>query len=72
MSNKSHDESMTNIISWEEFKKREPFTYCDYEATNIQCPDCGELIFRYTKVTLATYPPTHCYKCLACGWIGTA
>ena len=42
------------------------------EATNIECPMCGKLIFRKTDVIYTSLPPKHMYVCTECGWSGFA
>ena len=42
-------------MTWEEFRKQ-PNTIEDYEDTDIECPNCGEKIKKYTRIVLPTYP----------------
>ena len=58
---------MADYITWEEYQKRQVIN-TDYTITNILCPECGELLYRYDKMVLTTYPPQHRYECLKCGW----
>lgn len=65
-------------MKWEDFKKEResilqrsnPFD--QLETTNIECPECGTLIYKDVGIALATYPPQRRYKCLECGWTGAS
>ena len=59
-------------MKWEEFKRRGPRSvqFEKYETTNIECPECGSLIYRRADITLTTNPPMSRYECLNCGWWG--
>ena len=60
-------------MTWEEFVKQKRQTINDeWEITDIECPDCGQKIFKNTMIVLATYPPTTAYCCPHCGWRGSA
>ena len=39
---------------------------------NIACPKCGKPIYKNVMYTLASNPPRYQYKCIECGWGGTA
>lgn len=41
-----------------------------YEKTNIECPECNELLYKDISVVLTTYPCKYNYKCFNCGWTG--
>lgn len=56
-------------ISWEEFDPRHD-VHDDYCDTNIECPVCGRLLKRYTKLVYVSNPPMYRYDCLSCGWNG--
>lgn len=58
---------MNEPITWEEHQKR-MLINVDYTLTNVLCPKCGELIYRYDKMILTSYPPQHRYECFKCGW----
>lgn len=57
-------------MKWEEFKDTH-YTW-GLSPTEIECPKCGNLIYRDDTVVLTTYPPQHSYICLNCDWVGTA
>lgn len=66
-------------MTWEEFtnakKQWIPGMFGDdwmYSITEIECPDCGELLYRNDSVVLSCWPPAHQYKCMKCNWIGSA
>jgi len=67
-------------MKWEDFKEQE-FTqsgtevYRGYEhltITDIECPLCGEKIYKNNTFVIATYPAQYTYECLCCKWTGTA
>lgn len=57
-------------MKWEDFCHYQSLNTIDveYEPTNIECPKCGELLKKYIRVVLASYPPKYRYDCLKCGW----
>ena len=67
-------------MKWEDFKKRESTqsdteVYHGYEhlsITDIECPNCGERIYKNNTFVLTTYPPQYIYECLYCNWTGVA
>ena len=64
-------------MTWEEFKKERETShryvgYQEYEVTQIECPECGENIFKNMSLVLTSYPPQHQYRCFKCGWVGSA
>jgi len=56
-------------MKWEDYHPNS-FPQSDYTKTDIECPECGEFVYRYDKAVLTTYPPMHRYDCLVCGWSG--
>lgn len=61
-------------MTWEEFKElNNPlFSMSDgKELTDIECPKCGNFIYRYTQMIFTTYPPQYHYECPNCGWNGS-
>lgn len=40
--------------------------------TDIDCPVCGEKLYRDDTTVLTSYPPMHRYECDNCGWSGVA
>ena len=57
-------------MKWEDYQKKEWIHYENREKTDIECPECGALLWRRTDIVLTTYPPKSQYECDACGWIG--
>ena len=59
-------------MKWEEFKRQaKPHVqFQTHEPTDVECPNCGELLYRRTDITLTTNPPMSRYECLKCGWWG--
>lgn len=56
-------------MTWEEFKQEKNFKYnTGFEITNIECPKCGEKIYKDVTKVLTTYPPMHRYVCMKCFW----
>ena len=60
-------------MTWEEFKVEKNFQQnTGLEKTDIECPRCGEKIYKDTRFILTTYPPKNRYVCMECFWEGTA
>lgn len=60
-------------MTWEEFVKQKHQTINnEWEITDVECPDCGQKIFKNTMIVLTTYPAQTAYLCPHCGWRGTA
>ena len=60
-------------MKWEEFiENNKYYPTGDWALTNIDCPNCGKSIYRYTKIVFTSMPPKHKYKCLNCQWEGIA
>ena len=38
------------------------------QLTDIECPECGEAIYRDTSVVLTSFPAKYHYTCKKCGW----
>lgn len=57
-------------MKWEEFKGEEISYSPRYVETDIECPACGERIFKDQLMIMASMPPKHKYVCLKCGWGG--
>lgn len=56
-------------MKWEEFiNSQNPWVVQGLQKTDIECPKCGENIYRRTDIVLSSYPPKYEYKCLKCGW----
>ena len=62
------------MISWEEHKMQMPpwEVFSNKEKTNIQCPKCGEPLYKRNDIVLTSYPPQFQYECDKCNWIGYA
>lgn len=57
-------------MKWDEFNPHSDCVKIPYERTDIECPECGEKVFRFTGTVLTTYPPMYRYDCKKCGWRG--
>lgn len=56
-------------MKWEEYQKQ--LKYNDkpgWEKTDIECPNCGEKIFRDATLVLTSIPPQFRYRCFNCDW----
>ena len=58
-------------MKWEDYQKEEWILYHDREKTQIECPECGALLWRRTDIILTSNPPQFRYECDSCGWSGT-
>lgn len=66
--------SMTHI-KWDDIKDKRSNIgqyFTSRAKTNIECPKCGELIYKRTDITLTTHPAMYQYECDGCGWVGYA
>lgn len=60
-------------MKWEEFNKNRVFHPIeDLTLTNIECPECGNYLVRREDIILTSNPPQKEYRCLKCGWVGSA
>lgn len=58
-------------MKWEEHKNNMKLAYnygAVLQATDIECPECGDVIYKDISVTYTTEPPQYRYTCLKCGW----
>ena len=61
-------------MTWQEFRdiKLEKGTRSRYEykeiLTDIECPICGDKIYRDDSVILTSIPPKYRYFCKKCNW----
>ena len=39
--------------------------------TEIECPCCGDIIYKNLDLVLTSYPPQYTYKCPKCKWSQT-
>ena len=59
-------------MKWEDFKKeRQRVVYNNYDETDIECPLCGENIYKRTDIVLTSHPTQYVYFCKNCGWSDT-
>ena len=61
-------------MTWNEFKNDidlETIYPDPLEKTDIQCPVCGQYIYRRNDIVLTSNPPKRQYEC-RCGWVGYA
>lgn len=62
-------------MTWKEYQnqRRETNIYKDhqhYVRTDIECPECGALIYKNISLILTSYPPQYQFRCVKCGWTG--
>lgn len=61
-------------MKWEDYqteKQRTINIFNDNQVwikTEIECPKCGEIIYKNMSLILASYPPKYTYKCPKCKW----
>lgn len=62
------------MITWEEhqFKMPPHEVFTNKIKTNIQCPKCGEPLYKRTDIVLTSYPAQYQYECEKCNWVGYA
>lgn len=65
------------MITWEEFKqgRLDNIKYIghnQYQKTDIECPECGQPLYKNVTMILTSYPPQHQYHCMKCDWTGTS
>ena len=60
-------------MKWEDHVKQGPpeEVFSNRKKTDIECPKCGELIYKRTDIVLTSYPAQYRYEC-DCGWVGSA
>ena len=65
-------------MKWKEFKHKHnkynssKIVPYGLEKTDIECPECGEYLYKNTLMVLCTYPPQYRYECIECRWHDTA
>lgn len=60
-------------MTWDEFTVSiEVEPHRRYEVTEIECPLCGELIYKDNDMMLPSNPPQYEYRCFGCVRIGYA
>ena len=56
-------------MKWEEYQKNQLMDdKRDWVETCIECPDCGEKIYKNSTLVLTSMPPQFHYKCFNCNW----
>ena len=50
-------------MKWEDYQKSDWQRYEKRQKTDIECPECGALLWRRTDIVLTTYPPKSQYEC---------
>ena len=63
-------------MKWEDYKEQETNRFKEmppgnWVKTNIECPVCGELVYKNVGLVLACYPPKYQYRCVKCDWFDT-
>lgn len=64
-------------MKWEDYKKEKTLALSKsnplevLSMTNMECPICGNIIYKDVGLVLASNPPQYKYKCLRCGWSDT-
>lgn len=60
-------------MKWEDFSKQIPVKDLGFprERVNVECPICGEKLWRRNDIILTSDPPQYRYEC-DCGWVGHA
>lgn len=59
-------------MKWQDYKEQRykafgVFPSGNWQLTNIECPYCGELIYK-NITALTSNPPRYQYKCTNCDW----
>ena len=63
-----------NWYDYQAEKQRERNIFHDNQLwikTEIECPNCGEFIYKNMSLVLTCYPPQYTYKCPNCKWSQT-
>lgn len=64
-------------MKWDEYQKKKQGTFNVFNdgqtwlKTEIECPVCGEPVYKNITMALATYPPMYKYRCPKCNWMET-
>jgi len=64
-------------MTWKEYQnqRRQSNIYKNnqhYIRTDIECPECGALIYKNISLVLTSYPPQYQFHCEKCGWTGVS
>ena len=59
-------------MKWEDFINQHKEHSLMRPKTDIDCPVCGEKLYRDDTKVLTSNPPKHRYECDNCGWSGVA
>ena len=60
-----------NWYDYQAEKKRERNIFNDNQLwikTIVECPNCGEVLYKNMSLALASYPPQYSYKCPNSKW----
>ena len=60
-----------NWYDYQAERQRERNVFNDNQLwikTEIECPNCGEFIYKNMSLVLTSYPPQYSYKCPKCKW----
>ena len=59
-------------MEWDEFNSRsfEQNEFPDKVKMDINCPNCGEKIWKRIDFVVTVHPPKYQYECSKCGWTG--
>ena len=60
-------------MTWQEYQTIQAATNPSgsWIKTDIECPECGEPIYKNTGMVLTSYPVQYRYECQNCGWTQT-
>lgn len=63
-------------MKWEDYKEQETNRFKEMPSgnwmkTNIECPVCGELVYKNVGLVSVCYPPKYQYRCAKCDWFDT-
>lgn len=62
-------------MKWEDYKEQELNRFKvateNWVKTSIECPICGEIVYKNIGGICACYPPKYVYKCFRCDWTDT-
>lgn len=57
-------------MKWEEYNPYPSGFGIKRMETEIECPECGNKLYKRTDIILTTVPPKYQYECRHCGYIG--
>ena len=60
-------------MNWEEYRnKNNNYSTNRYQLIEVECPCCGQYIYKDLQVVLTSFPPKCKYICKNCNWQGSA